>query len=96
MDDPIFVFGTLAIRLANAILWTRVTWKLARRAKPVPPLVRRLLCTVLFFGMWVLALGGTAPLGVIPGDVLRSAYTVFTAYAGLVAIGILTSDDPED
>ena len=93
MDDPIFVFGTLAIRLANAILWTRVTWKLARRSEPVPRVMRQLLCTVLFFGMWVLAIGGTAPLGVVPGDALRSMYTVFTAYAGLVAIGILTSDD---
>lgn len=93
MEGDIYTYGTLAIRLVNALLWTSVVLTILHRDKPVTPLIRRLISTILLFGMWVLVIGGIVPLG-FPGEAARMVYTIFTAYAGLIALAIVTSEDP--
>lgn len=41
--------------------------------------------------MWVFVFGGAVPLLNLSYDLIRVVYTAFTAYAGIVAIGILSS-----
>lgn len=89
-DLNIVIVGTFAIRLLNAILWTVVCYQILRHDRPVPRLVRQLLVTVIIFGMWVFVIGGVTPFG-FPAEAARNIYTIFTAYAGLIAVGILTT-----
>lgn len=82
--------GILFIRVANAVLWTVIAIRVLVGVDPLPLLARKLIATVIIFGMWTLVLGGIVPLG-FPGEVARTVYSIFAAYAGLVALGIATS-----
>jgi hypothetical protein len=82
--------GTLLIRSANAIVWVALCIGVLRRDRPVYPVERRLLVTVLMSGMIVLAIGALTAFG-LPGDAARFLYTAFTAYALIVALAIATT-----
>ena len=79
---------TLGIRLTNALLWTAVGWKILRLDRPVRRLTRRVITTIVVFGMWTLVIGGLTSYGV-PGDVARLIYTAFTVYSAIVAAALL-------
>lgn len=81
----------LIIRTSNAMLWTLVIVQIIRWPLPIPKVIRELLGTVVVFGMWVFVFGAAVPLLNLSYDLIRVIYTAFTAYAGIVAIGILSS-----
>lgn len=90
MDE--LAIGSLIIRGVNCLLWVTVVVKILRHDRPVSRLARQLISLVLLFGMAVLFMGSTVPFG-FPGDVARVLYTSFTAFAGLIALAILTTSD---
>lgn len=87
-DIDIYDAGTLAIRTANAVLWTIICVDLLRRGTPALAAIRRLASTVLLLGMWVFVIGALVQFGV-PGEVARFVYTAFAAYAGIIALAIV-------
>lgn len=89
MDDP-YALVTFAIRLFNAIMWTIVFIKVIRHDRPVSRLVRRIVMTVIIFGMWVLVVGALVQFDWVAGEQARMVYTIFTAYAGLIGLGLAT------
>jgi hypothetical protein len=88
-DLDTVLIGSLAIRAINAFLWTIVCVRIVQHDQPVPRIIRLLIVTVILGGMWVLTFGGLAPFGV-PGEVARFIYTAYTAYAGIIAVAIVT------
>lgn len=89
MDGDLITFAAPLLRLTNALLWTVLIVRIFRNdTKPLPPLVRRVLVTVILFGMWMLFTGSLVPFG-FPGDWASRLYTAFTVYAGIVAFTIL-------
>lgn len=91
MMEDLDVWMTLAIRTTNAILWSILLARIYRAGLPVMPLVRTLIVSVVFLGMWVLVLGSLTSLGIVESGTARVIYTVFTAYSAIVAAGILAS-----
>jgi hypothetical protein len=83
------VWVTLIIRGTNAILWTIVFFQMARSKQTAYLSVRRLVMSVVFLGMWVLVIGALTSLGIVETGTARMIYTIFTAYAAIVAAGIL-------
>ncbi len=83
----------LAIRTINFILWTLVVIRIFRHDRPVDRLTRQLFSVVLIFGMGVLAVGSLSPFDILPDGSTRMMYTVFTAFAGLIALAIITTKD---
>lgn len=84
---------TTAIRLVNAVLWTAYVIRVVRAPLPVTPLARKLIGLTIVFGMWALFYGGVASLGFVPGDTARTLYSIFTAYAAIVALALLTGKE---
>lgn len=82
----------VGLRFANFLLWTLVILRIFRHDRPVSRLTRQLISVVLFFGMGILALGSLVPFG-FPGELARMIYTAFTAFALLIALGIITTSD---
>lgn len=89
--DPVSVVSTI-LRTANALAWSYLSWRILKAGIPVIPLARKLMVSVLFFGMWVLALGSLVQFG-FPGEAARFIYTAFTAYALIIAAAIITGTD---
>lgn len=87
--------GSLILRTANFILWTLVVIRVFKHDKPVSRLARQLISIVLFFGMGILDIGALVPFGIVSSEVSRTVYTAFTAFAGLIALGIITTRDNE-
>lgn len=85
-----FLVGSLVLRTTNAIVWAVIVTLILARDRPVASLSRRMIGTVLLFGMTVLAIGSTTPFG-FPTEVARLIATMFTAYALIVGLGILTT-----
>lgn len=83
--------GALVIRTVNAIAWCYVGIHFIREG-PLSPLGRRMTATVIVAGMVALAIGGLTPFG-FPPEVARFIYTIFTAYALIVALAIATTAD---
>ena len=81
----------LLLRTANAVLWATVVIRIFRYDRPLYPMARRLVSLVLLFGMSALAFSGLVPLGLVAVDVARMVITAFTAFAALVALGILAT-----
>lgn len=83
------------IRLANAILWTIVVVRILHQDRPTIRLVRQLLMFVVLAGMWVLAFGTLASIGVIPTALARWVVTMYTALTAIIALAIVrgASDD---
>ena len=86
-------WGILAIRVINAVIWSALLYKVLKSGRPLNRLERQLSASVIFFGMWALVLGGVAVMGVVPSEVSRTSYTIFTAYAGLIGLAIFTGND---
>lgn len=84
--------AALALRVVNAVLWLLVVVRILRHDRPVSALTRKLISLVLLFGMGILVLGALVPFG-FPGELARLIYTAFTAFAGLIALGIITTSD---
>jgi hypothetical protein len=82
MDIDVTSLAVLCVRFANAVLWTIVCIRVIQRGEPLPKIVRNMCATVL-------VLGGTTVFG-FPGEVARFLYTVFTAYAAIIALAIVT------
>ena len=81
---------SLVVRASAATLWSFVVWHRAtERTTGFEQLVRRLMGSVIVFGLWALALGGLGPLDLLPSGLLRVLYTVFTGYALVVAVVLL-------
>lgn len=76
------------IRGVNLILWAAVFGRILRNGLPINRFARSMVATVLLFGMAVLYIGGLVPFG-LDAEVTRWLYTAFTAYAAIVALGIL-------
>lgn len=87
-------YVTLVIGIINALLWGWVCFRILHHDKTVSRLIRQLITTVLFLGMLVFALDGLAPFGV-PLATARFVSTVFTVYAGLIALAIVSSSSNE-
>jgi hypothetical protein len=83
------VVVSLVVRITNLCLWLAVAVRYWHAPAPTP-FARRVVLSVVVLGMTALAVGGFAPLG-FPGDVARFIYTVFTAYAAIVAGALLTA-----
>jgi hypothetical protein len=93
VDNPEVVI-TSGIRLANALVWTVFVVQIMRRkARAINLTARRLVLSVIFLGMWLLFIGSLAQVRLIPGDVVRTLYTVFTGYAAVVGFAIITGND---
>lgn len=92
-DIDLYVAGTIFIRLTNWILWMVVSRRILMQDRPVSRLVRRLIVTVLFFGMLVLFLGSLTAVGIIAGPTARLMYTIYTAYSGLIALALVSGRD---
>ena len=88
------VYGALLIRAINLVLWAMVVARILYHDRPVTRLARRLVSLVLVFGMGVLLLGALVPLG-FPSETSRLIYTSFTAFAALIALGIITTSDEQ-
>jgi hypothetical protein len=80
----------LLIRISNLTLWLAVAVRYWRAPTLPTPFARRVVLSVVLAGSGALVLGGFAPLG-FPNDVARWMYTMFTAYAAIVAGALLTA-----
>jgi hypothetical protein len=87
MDDATWM---LATRLINAIAWTLVLSRLVRSDKPVTGLTRQLICGLIFVGFWVLAFGTLAQSGLVAPNIVRFAYTGYTAVAAIIGVALLS------
>lgn len=90
--SEIDIWVTISIRLVNFILWAILCLRIARQKRPVYGLVRGLIMSVIFLGMGVLFFGSLSSLDIFQPGTARMAYTIFTAYAGLVALTLLFGD----
>jgi hypothetical protein len=70
-----------------------VCFKVIVAANPVTTLARRMIATVIVFGMSVLVLGALVPFGV-PGPTASLTYTAFATYAAIVASALLRAGEP--
>lgn len=94
MEDPaLYIIGTIVIRLGNAIIWTIIVRRIRRQDSPVPRLVRRLILSVIFFGMWALFIGSLTAVNIIPGPAARMMYTIYAAYSGSIGLAMITGRD---
>lgn len=87
--------ATVLIRMANAIAWSWLFVRVVRKGKPFSMFARVLASTVVVVGMWVFVVGGFTAFG-IPGAVARLTYNAFASYALIVAIAMLTTDEPNN
>lgn len=87
--------ATLLIRAGNLVLWFLVATRVLLRDEPLTVLGRRMVATVVVFGMTVFVVGALVPFG-LPGQLASYIYTAFTAYAAGVALALLTIDEPGD
>ena len=92
MAADIEVILTFTIRTANALLWTAFVLQTLRSDRPVLRTARLMLLIVIFFGMWVLAAGSMVSMGILPPEIARTVYTLYTAFAAMVALALVTSD----
>jgi hypothetical protein len=83
---------TFLIRTGNALLWTVFVLQTIRSDRPLLRTARLMILPVIFMGMWVLVIGSLVTLGILSGDVARTVYTLFTAFAAIVALTLVTSD----
>lgn len=86
-----YLFGSLIIRVVNAALWVWLGARILSDDVPINRLARRMVVTVLIFGMSMLAIGGFAPFG-LPQEAVRWLYTIFSAYSAIVALALLTTE----
>ena len=82
----VYAIGTLLIRVANALVWTVVVYRIVKRQRPVTTLTRLLISQMVLVGFWLLALGGFTPFG-LNGMFLRLLYTGYTA--GTLIVGFV-------
>lgn len=85
--------GTLIIRAINLGLWLVVAFRISRGGIPVSNLARRIIITMIVFGMSVFLIGALVPFG-FPGTWASLLYTAFTAYAAIIALALLTTGEP--
>lgn len=84
---------TLIIRGLNLALWVLLGIRILVLDRPVSRMARNTIIMVVIFGMGVLFLGALVPFG-FPGEAARLIYTAFTAFAAIVALGLLTTGEP--
>lgn len=85
--------AALILRSVNFLLWLLVVIRILRHGVPVSSLTRKLISVTVIFGMGILLVGGLVPFGIVRAETARMIYTSFTVFAGLIALGIITTAD---
>lgn len=93
MEEAAIAF---TVRLANAVLWTVWAYQTFKRDVPLVRLARQMVLPVIMVGMWILVLGGAVSLQLVTGDIARTVYTLYTAFAATVAGTLVVNNVLDD
>ena len=82
-------------RLMAAVIWTHIAIILIKDDSPALPMVRALVMSTLLLGLWFLVIGAFVTISEnldedIQPMVIRWLYTVYTAFASIVGLAILS------
>lgn len=87
---------TAFIRVTNAILWTVFAVQVWQAHRPLLTLARLMVLPVVVVGMWMLVIGALVTAGLLPPFVARNIYTIYTAFAGIIALVLVASPTSEE
>jgi hypothetical protein len=77
-------------RVLAALIWTHLAIVFIRDESPAIPMVRMLVMSTVLLGLWFLVIGGLVSLFVGDLTVVRWLYTIYTAFASIVGLAILS------
>ena len=78
-------------RVLAALIWTHLAIVFIRDESPAIPMVRMLVMSTVLLGLWFLVIGAVgAILELFEPAVIRWLYTIYTAFASIVGLAILT------
>ena len=77
-------------RVLAALIWTHLAIVFIRDESPAIPMVRMLVMSTVLLGLWFLVIGGLVSLFVGDLTVVRWLYTIYTAFASIVVLAILS------
>ena len=77
-------------RVLAALIWTHLAIVFIRDESPAIPMVRILVMSTVLLGLWLLVIGGLVSLFVGDLTVVRWLYTIYTAFASIVGLAILS------
>jgi len=77
-------------RVLAALVWTHLAVVFIRDESPALPMVRVLVMSTVLLGLWFLVIGGFVTLIGTDVTVVRWLYTIYTAFASIVGLAILS------
>ena len=87
------MFLVISVRVIAATMATVFAWHYWQDRKPISLLARRLMLSIVVFGLWCLVLGGLTTIGLVPSIWADGIYTVFAGYTAVILYSILREED---